>query len=152
MWAMMPMLRTRFSGVLRISLFVSHSGSDEQVSEEQGRDRRRPGAVARSWLGQGACPPATGAEGGATGASSAPGPSRASPVSGRLPTVVGKCLVRLGHLVHVFLALRGGAEAVAGVEQLRGEALRHRLLPALAAVADDPADGEGGGSAGAHLD
>src|SRR5687768_18274033 len=72
--------------------------------------------------------------------------------SGELPAVVGEGLVGLGHLVDVFLALDGGADGVARVQQLVGETLGHGLLTTLAAVADDPADGEGRGLTGTDLD
>src|SRR6478609_6006920 len=65
-----------------------------------------------------------------------------------LPAVVGEGLVGLGHLVDVLLALHRSADAVAGVEQLVGEALGHGLLTALPREAHDPADGEGVGTAG----
>src|SRR4051794_35312606 len=59
-----------------------------------------------------------------------------------LPAVVGECLVRLRHLVGVFPALHAGAESVACVEQLVHQALGHRLLAALPAVGDEPAQCE----------
>src|ERR1700710_1181324 len=46
----------------------------------------------------------------------------------RLPAVVSERAVRLSHLVRVLATLHRGAEAVRGVEDLVGEALRHRLL------------------------
>src|SRR5581483_7330628 len=67
------------------------------------------------------------------------------------PAVVGEGLVRLGHLVHVFPALHGRADAVGGIEHLVGKAFGHGLLAALAAVADEPADGEGGGPGAPHF-
>src|SRR3954451_668820 len=69
-----------------------------------------------------------------------------------LPAVVGEGLVGLGHLVGVLAPLDARAEAVARVEQLVHEALGHRLLPALPRVADEPAQGERGAPARAHLD
>src|SRR5690349_3502616 len=69
-----------------------------------------------------------------------------------LPAVVREGLVRLGHLVGVLAALDRGTEAVAGVEELVHEALGHRLLAAGAGVLDEPAQGERGAAAGAHLD
>src|SRR5688572_29632912 len=71
---------------------------------------------------------------------------------GELPAVVGERLVRLGHLLDVVAALHRGPDAVAGVEDLVGQALGHGLLPPLAGVADGPADGEGVGPAGPDLD
>src|SRR5437879_1458924 len=55
---------------------------------------------------------------------------------------VGKGLVRLGHLVGVFLALDGCPHPVGGVHQLRGELVSHALAAAAACVADDPASSE----------
>src|SRR5215471_428167 len=68
-----------------------------------------------------------------------------------LPAVVREGLVGLRHLVGVLTALDAGAKAVAGVEQLVHQPLGHRLLPALARVQDDPAQGQGGAAGGAHL-
>src|SRR5262245_43631593 len=65
---------------------------------------------------------------------------------------MGVGLVRLRHLLHVVALLHRGAEAVGGVHQLVGEAVGHRLLAAGTAVVDDPADGERGRPARAHLD
>src|SRR5918993_2652830 len=58
---------------------------------------------------------------------------------GGSPAVVGEGLVRLGHLVRVLTTLHRGTEAVGGVEDLVHEPLGHRLLAALARVADEPA-------------
>src|SRR6266511_1369929 len=74
------------------------------------------------------------------------------PTNGGLPAVVRERPVRLGHLLHVVLALDRGADAVAGVHQLGGQPLGHRLLAALAGVPDDPADRERRRPAGPHLD
>src|SRR4051794_41158159 len=71
---------------------------------------------------------------------------------GSSPAIVSERLVGVGHLVHVLAALHRGAEAVAGVEDLVGEAQGHRLLATLTAVADEPADGQRGGAAGTDLD
>src|SRR5436305_15345551 len=68
-----------------------------------------------------------------------------------LPTIVSEGLVGLGHLVHVFTSLDGSTEPVAGIEDLIREAQGHRLFPTLAAVADEPADGDGGGAAPTNL-
>src|SRR5438309_6450687 len=67
------------------------------------------------------------------------------------PAVVGEGLVGLGHLVGVLTALDAGPEAVACVEQLVHEALGHGLLAALPAVADEPAQSEGGAAGGLDL-
>ena len=45
-----------------------------------------------------------------------------------------------------------GAEAIGGVQDLVHEALGHGLLTALTAVADEPAQGEGGRATGLYLD
>src|ERR671910_3799636 len=123
MWAMMPMLRTRSSGWFLFELIVSSRSTC-----------RRPSCEARSSRGEharGGNPPGW---------------------SGGLPAVVRVGLVRLGHLVHVFLALHRAANAVVGVEELAGQPLGHRALTALAGVPDDPADRERVGAPGAHLD
>src|SRR5262249_11081744 len=49
-------------------------------------------------------------------------------------------------------ALHRGTDAVAGIQELVGEALGHGLLTALPGVADEPADGEGVGAGGLDLD
>src|SRR5260221_9641718 len=72
--------------------------------------------------------------------------------SNRLPAVVGECLVGFGHLVDVLTALHRSTEAIACVEQLVREALGHRLLAPLTAVADQRADRQGGGAAGTDFD
>ena len=60
--------------------------------------------------------------------------------------------VRLRHLLQVFPTLDRRAQTVARIQQLGGEATRHRLLAPLTRVADDPADRERGRAPGAHLD
>src|SRR5689334_5438810 len=125
MWAMMPMLRTRSSGWVRFMLGAFGGGISTC---------RRPGGARSS--------------GGAPGAH----PLWCGTGVGPLPAVVGEGPVGLGHLVHVLAALHRSADAVAGVEELVGEALGHRLLAALPGVADQPAHGEGVGARGADLD
>src|SRR6516164_6236063 len=71
---------------------------------------------------------------------------------GSLPPVVGERLVGLGHLVHVFPALYRIADTVGSIEQFPRKPTGHGLLPALPAVADQPADGQRGGPAGPDLD
>src|ERR1700737_190803 len=61
-------------------------------------------------------------------------------------------LVRLSHLVCVFLTLYRRAYVVGGVHQLVGELLRHRLAGSDAGVADDPATGQGGTPVRSDLD
>src|SRR5438132_12716561 len=51
-------------------------------------------------------------------------------------------LVRLGHLVGVFLAFDRGADTVGRVHQLGGELLRHAPPAAGPRIADDPAPGQ----------
>src|SRR4051812_17680978 len=118
MWAMIPMLRTLSRGWVRFASAMSF------VLSLHANDRARPG---RRGEHLGGAPP------GGSGVS-------------QLPAVVGEGPVGLGHLLHVLTPLDGGADAVAGVEQLVGEALGHRLLTALAGEADHPADGQGVGS------
>src|SRR6478609_5676862 len=55
------------------------------------------------------------------------------------PAVVREGPVRLGHLVGVLTPLDGGAQAVAGVEDLVGQPLDHGLLAALPREAHQPA-------------
>src|SRR5262245_44997352 len=69
-----------------------------------------------------------------------------------LPAVVRESLVRLGHAVHVVLALEGPALLVRRVEDLADELVDHLLLATLAGKRDEPADREGAGAAGGHLD
>src|SRR3954454_14742053 len=69
-----------------------------------------------------------------------------------LPAVVREGLVRLGHLVGVLAALDCLSETVARIEQLVHQALGHRLLPARAAVLDQPAHAHGGAARSAHFD
>src|SRR5438445_2688777 len=52
---------------------------------------------------------------------------------------VAESLVRLSHLVRVFLALDRRPHVVGGIHELAGELLGHRLAVALPGVADDPA-------------
>jgi len=47
-----------------------------------------------------------------------------------LPAVVRECPVRLGHLVGVLTPFDGGTQAIARIEDLVGQTLDHRLLPA----------------------
>src|ERR1700756_2226773 len=68
------------------------------------------------------------------------------------PAVVCEGPVRLGHLVGVLAPLDGGTQAIAGVEDLVRQALGHGLLPALPREADQPTQGQRGGTVGAHLD
>src|SRR5579875_594929 len=61
-------------------------------------------------------------------------------------------LVGLRHAVDVVLALVGVALLLDRVEQLVGELLGHRALPASAGELDEPADGERAGAPRGHLD
>src|ERR671923_583960 len=70
----------------------------------------------------------------------------------RLPAVVREGLVGLRHPVDVVLALEGAALLVQGVEDLACELLAHVLLPTVARIRDEPADGERPGPALRHLD
>src|SRR4051812_32613030 len=70
----------------------------------------------------------------------------------RLPPVVREGLVGLRHAEDVVLALVGAALLGLRVHQLVGQALGHRLLAAVAGELDQPADGEGAGARGGHLD
>src|SRR5258706_10587626 len=69
-----------------------------------------------------------------------------------LPPVMREGLVGLGHLVRVLAPLHGGTEAIAGVEQLVGEALDHGLLATRPRVLHQPAQSEGGLAGRADLD
>src|SRR6201996_8780898 len=59
-----------------------------------------------------------------------------------LPAIVREGAVGFRHPVHVFTLLDRVPPAVRGIEQLRGEPLRHRLFVALARSGNDPADAE----------
>src|SRR5262249_12396639 len=63
-------------------------------------------------------------------------PDAALPRATKSPAVVREGAVCLGHLVGVLTPLDGGAQAVAGVEDLVRQTLDHRLLPALPREAD----------------
>src|SRR5699024_8030099 len=52
----------------------------------------------------------------------------------------------------VLAALHRGAQTVAGVQDLVHQTLGHRLLTTLTRVADQPAQGQGGGAVRLHLD
>ena len=69
-----------------------------------------------------------------------------------LPAVVRERAVGLRHLEQVLTLLDGSADAVGGVHDLVGQTLGHRLLAALAAEADDPADRQRRRATGADLD
>src|SRR5688572_5057732 len=69
-----------------------------------------------------------------------------------LPAVVRERLVRFSHAVRVFLLLHGVAFALGRRDHLGCELLGHRLLVAVARVADEPAHGEGSAALGTHLD
>src|SRR5271166_2856377 len=71
---------------------------------------------------------------------------------GLSPAVVREGSVRFGHLVGVFASLDRSAQAIAGIEELVGQALDHRLLAALPREAHQPAQGQRGGTVSAHLD
>src|SRR5476651_1727580 len=60
----------------------------------------------------------------------------------RLPAVMRKRLVGVGHLVRVLALLHRVAAAIEGVEQLGGELLGHAVARTVAGGLDDPADGE----------
>src|SRR6266702_2111998 len=60
-----------------------------------------------------------------------------------LPAVVSERAVGVGHLVGVLASLDGGAQSVAGVQQLVHQSLGHGLLATGAGVADQPAQREG---------
>src|SRR6476646_1342137 len=60
--------------------------------------------------------------------------------------------VRLRHFLKIFPALDRCADAIAGIQELAGEALGHGLFPALAAIPDDPADRQRRRPAGTDLD
>src|SRR5438270_7482040 len=64
-------------------------------------------------------------------------------IGSALPPVVSERLVRLCHLVKVFLALDRRAGVVRGIDQLCSEPIRHRLLLAAAAVLHQPPQREG---------
>src|SRR4051812_26071965 len=69
-----------------------------------------------------------------------------------LPLEMAEGAVRLGHLVRVFAALDGSAEAVHRVDQLLGELVTHALAVPLASRLDEPADAEREAAVAADLD
>src|SRR3990170_5134995 len=69
-----------------------------------------------------------------------------------LPPVMGEGLVRLRHLVGVFLLLDRGPSVVGGLDQLGRQAVAHGLLGPLPGEADDPAQGQGRAPIGPNLD
>src|SRR5438876_12000313 len=78
-------------------------------------------------------------------------PERAS-LPAPSPAVMRESLIRLGHAVDVVLALEGAALLRLRVEQLAGQALGDRLLPARARELHEPTHGERAGAAGRHPD
>src|ERR1035437_3563337 len=70
----------------------------------------------------------------------------------RLPAVVGKGLVGLGHAVNVFLLLHRRAAPVGRIQQLVAQLVGHALFAAVAAIGDQPADGQRGAPVGIDLD
>ena len=70
----------------------------------------------------------------------------------KLPAIVSKRLVGLGHTVHFFLTLDSRAGVVARVDDLGAEALGHGLLAALAGELDQPAQRQGLTALRADLD
>src|SRR5258705_5592391 len=123
MWAMMPIFRILSSGVvLGISSLYSAKTRGDQNAHRVGRSRS---AV----IG----PPS-----GASDAGSLKAGSRDC-LFRRLPPVMRESAVRFRHPVRVFLLLYRLALALRRQDQLRGEALGHRLLFACAAVLNDPA-------------
>src|SRR5215207_9841517 len=173
MCAMIPMLRMRARGTSRmtgpplprisfgsaaISLFFPLLSSFFPVRSgaKQPRLRRRPPGVAVAGRRRRAKRDAglVGGWGPATVCRRWPPTTRrrCPPVKRASPPVVGERSVALGHLLQIVLALDRGAEAVAGVHQLGGQPLGHRLLAALAGVPDDPPDREGRGPPGPNLD
>src|SRR5205823_14145629 len=61
---------------------------------------------------------------------------------GSLESEMRKCLVRFSHAVHFFALLHRAATPFGRFEELRGEPLTHRLLPALARRFAQPAHRE----------
>src|SRR5687767_14692360 len=69
-----------------------------------------------------------------------------------LPLEVAEGAVRLRHPMRVLAALHRGTEAVAGVDQLRGELVRHALAVPPAGRLDEPAHAEADPAVSADLD
>src|SRR6266849_10070313 len=123
MWAMMPMLRIRSSGVVRAIavLYAAKTRGDRDAHE---------------WAGL--APPSSGGN----------LPPRCGPIVllvlpfPTLPPVMRERPVGFRHPVRVFLLLDRLALALRREDQLRREPLRHVLLLAGAAVLNDPAHAE----------
>src|SRR3989442_13767534 len=154
MWAMMPMLRIRSSGVVRAMLRrVLRWGTAMpcpylyRASKNAGRPRRPVGPVSlRRHPGSGAacCAPT------AWDAGSLEAGSR-SCWSKRLPPVMREGAVRLRHPVRVFLLLDRLALALRREDHLGGEPLRHVLLAAGTPELDHPAHPPGPPSLPPHF-
>src|SRR4029079_16711816 len=69
-----------------------------------------------------------------------------------LPLEMAEGAVRLGHLVRVFAALDGSAEAVHRVDELLGQLVAHALAVPLAGGLDEPPDAEREAAVAADLD
>src|SRR5437763_7205020 len=118
MWAMMPMLRTLSSGVVRgIALPYSAKTRGDQAPIV-GRSR------------------------------SARTPQQRRGVNPPLPAIVGECPVGFRHPVRVFLLLYGLALALRGEDELGGQPLRHVLFAPGATERDQPAHAERGAPLG----
>src|SRR5439155_20678583 len=127
MCAMMPMLRIRSSGVTRgISSCLVDS-----AKTRGDRDARRAGRSRSAVIG-GREPPRC----------RVPSAGSRSCRSKRLPPVMREGPIGLRHPVRVLFLLDRLALALRGEDQLGGEAFRHVLLAARAAVLDQPAHPE----------
>src|SRR3990170_1165816 len=69
-----------------------------------------------------------------------------------LPLEVAEGPVGLGHAMGVLATLDRGADAVAGVHQLRRQLVGHALAVALAGRLDEPAHPQADAPIGTHLD
>src|ERR1039458_1354771 len=79
-------------------------------------------------------------------------PAQSFTIPARLPAVVSKGLVGLGHAVHVFLLLHGRAAPIGRVQQLVAQLVGHAFFAAAAPICDQPADGQRSTPVGIDLD
>src|ERR1019366_9373163 len=78
-------------------------------------------------------------------------PAQSLTIPARLPAVVSKGLVGVGHAVHVFLLLHGRAAPVGRIQQLVAQLVRHALFAAVPSVGNQPANRQRGAPVRVHF-